>query len=48
MELAMYGDKDKFMELDKSIRGNVTFTNHSKISIKKKCTILIQMKNDSH
>jgi len=27
-------DKDKFMELDETIRGNVIFTNHSKVSIK--------------
>jgi len=29
-------DKDKFVELDESIKGNFTFVDHSKISIKKK------------
>jgi hypothetical protein len=32
----MCGDKDKFMELDKAIRGNVTFVDHSKVVIKEK------------
>jgi len=32
----MCGDKDKFMELDKTIRGNVTFVDHSKVVIKEK------------
>jgi hypothetical protein len=30
------GDKDKFMELNEAIRGNVTFANHSKVAIKGK------------
>jgi hypothetical protein len=30
----MCGDKDKFMELDEAIGGNVTFMNHSKVIIK--------------
>jgi len=42
------GDKQKFMKLDESIRGNVTFVDHSRISIKQKYTILIRLKNDSH
>jgi len=29
-------DKDKFVELDESIKGNFTFIDHSKISIKKR------------
>jgi hypothetical protein len=30
----MYGDKDKFIEFNEAIRGNVTFAGHSKVSIK--------------
>jgi nanoRNase/pAp phosphatase (c-di-AMP/oligoRNAs hydrolase) len=44
----MYGDKDKFMELDEAIKGNVTFVNHSKVAIKGKCTILIKLKDESY
>ena len=44
----MCGDKDKFMELDEAIRGNVTFADHSKIVIKGKDTILIKLKDESH
>ena len=32
----LYKDKDKFTKLDKSIRDNVAFENHSKIAIKNK------------
>jgi ABC-type polysaccharide/polyol phosphate transport system ATPase subunit len=44
----MCRDKDKFMELDEAIRGNVTFVDHSKVAIKGKCTILIKLKDGSH
>lgn len=30
------GDKDKFIELNESISGNVTFANHSKFVMKRK------------
>jgi len=44
----MCGDKDKFMELDEAIGGNVTFMNHSKVIIKWKCMILNKLKDGSH
>ena len=39
---------DKFIELDELIKGNVIFVDHSKVFIKGKGTILIQIKNGSH
>ena len=44
----MYGDKDRFMELDEAIKGNVTFVGHSKVVIKGKYMILIKLKDKSH
>jgi len=44
----MRGEKDKFMKLDKAIRANITFTDHSKVAIKGKSTILIKLKDESH
>ena len=32
----MCGDKNKFIELDKAIRGNFTFADYSKVIIKEK------------
>jgi hypothetical protein len=37
----MCGDKDKFMDLDESIKNNVIFVYHSKVFIKGKCMIMI-------
>ena len=42
----MFGDRDKFMELYESIKGNVTFVDHSKVFIKEKGTIIIKLKNE--
>jgi len=42
------GDKDKFIELDEAISGNFTFADHSKVTIKGKCMILIKLKDGSH
>jgi len=44
----MCGDKDKFIEFDEAIRGNVTFAGHSKVSIKEKYMILIKLKDGSY
>jgi len=44
----MCGDKDKFIELDESIKGNVTFLDHLKVPTKGKGMILIRLKNGSH
>ena len=41
-------DKDKFMELDEAIRGNVTFADHSNVVIKEKYIVLIKLKDGSH
>jgi hypothetical protein len=43
----MCGDKVRFMKLDETIRGNVTFMNHSKVVIKGKFMILIKLKDGS-
>ena len=40
----MCGGKDKFMKLDKTIKGNFTFADHSEVAIKGKYMILIKLK----
>jgi hypothetical protein len=44
----MCGNKDKSIDIDDLIKGNVTFTDHSKVFIEGKHMILIILKNDSH
>jgi hypothetical protein len=44
----MCGNKDKSIDIDDLIKGNVTFTDHSKVFFEGKHTILIRLKNDSH
>ena len=44
----MTGKKSLFVELDESVRGNVTFGDGLKIALKGKGNILIQLKNGDH
>ena len=44
----IYGDKDKFIELDEVTRSNVTFADHSNVAIKGKCKILFKLKYRSY
>lgn len=41
----MCGDKTKFLELDETWKGHVTFGDSSKVPIMRKGTILIRLKN---
>ena len=44
----MTSDKSKFMKLDTNFHGQVTFRDDSKVEIKGKGEILIQMKYGTH
>ena len=44
----MCGCKEKFVELDEKVKGNVSFGDSSKVQIQGKGTILISLKDGAH
>ena len=43
----MFGCKEKFLELEENVKGNVSFGDSSKVKIQGKGTILISLKDGS-
>lgn len=44
----MCGNKDLFIEFDEQVGSNITFEDSSKIPIRRKCKILMHLKDRNH